>query len=72
MHTLKIAGASYEGVKVVHFLDESGNTCDYVDASEIAEDIIKGGVSFSASLVTDEGLELLTGTGEAILASKNF
>lgn len=72
MHTLKIAGASYEGVKVVHFKDTSGNTCDYVDASEIAEQIIKGGITLTTTLATSEGIELATSEGEILLATKNF
>ncbi len=68
MHTLKIAGASYEGVKVVHFLDESGNTCDYVDADEI----FKGDFTVTAPLATDKEIDILTKSGESLLVTKNF
>ncbi len=68
MHTLKIAGASYEGVKVVHFKDTSGNTCDYVDV----EEIMKGGITITAPLVTTKEIEITTNTGETLLVSRNF
>ncbi len=68
MHTLKIAGASYEGVKVVHFKDTSGNTCDYVDA----EEIMKGGITITAPLATTKEIEITANTGETLLVSRNF
>ncbi len=68
MHTLKIAGASYEGVKVVHFKDTSGNTCDYVDA----EEIMKGGITITAPLATNEEIDLLTTKGENLMARKSM
>ncbi len=71
-HTLKIAGASYESVSVVHFKDTAGKTCDYVDAEEIAEQAFKGGLTLSCSLVTNNEIEITTKTGETILASKYF
>ncbi len=68
MHTLKIAGASYEGVSVVHIKDTSGNTCDYVDADEI----FKGGITLAAPLATTKEIDLLTTKGENLMASKSM
>lgn len=48
-HTLKIAGASYAGVSVVHFYDTSGNTHDYMDEDDLAEKVIKGDIVLTPS-----------------------
>ena len=66
MHTLKIAGASYEGVKVVHFKDTSGNTCDYVDVDEV----FQGGITLEAPLATNSEIDILTTTGENLMVTK--
>lgn len=71
-HTLKIAGASYEGVSVVYFQDADGNIRDYVDGEEMAEKAFKGGLEFYAPLNTNNSAEIITDEGNQILVSKKF